>query len=402
MIITCPKCGTQYSVDRVGFGQAAKTVRCFSCQNQWLQQPVVQPRTAPSQYQMPPQMPGAYPGYPPSGYPPPGYPPPGYPPPGYPQVDPAHNAAVVPPAPEQAPNAMPAEVIGQEDGPDADMPQLTAGIDALFGSDDDDDDDDLDLMDGINLDAPDLSDLEDIPGEITPAEDPDLSQDDLDSLFDDDEDTGTIGSMVEPTGEDNGDGNFENFDDIPDPEPLPESLTSTLSDDDDDEGNTPTPRRGGKKKAKKAKKGNAGLIIALVLIMLFGGLGAGMFLLRDMAVQYVPALGTVYELVGLGSTLGEGLEIQNVNSERGTDNGIDFLMLSGNIANVVEEAKPVPLIKALLIDAEGEIIQSVVQEPAAMEIQGGEVLGFSVKIDEPSPLARRLEVTFEARPESEN
>ena len=297
---------------------------------------------------------------------------------------------------------MPAEVIGQEDGPDADMPQLTAGIDALFGSDDDDDDDDLDLMDGINLDAPDLSDLEDIPGEITPAEDPDLSQDDLDSLFDDDEDTGTIGSMVEPTGEDNGDGNFENFDDIPDPEPLPESLTSTLSDDDDDEGNTPTPRRGGKKKAKKAKKGNAGLIIALVLIMLFGGLGAGMFLLRDMAVQYVPALGTVYELVGLGSTLGEGLEIQNVNSERGTDNGIDFLMLSGNIANVVEEAKPVPLIKALLIDAEGEIIQSVVQEPAAMEIQGGEVLGFSVKIDEPSPLARRLEVTFEARPESEN
>jgi len=390
MIITCPKCGTQYSVDRVGFGQTAKTVRCFSCQNQWLQQPVVQPRAAPPQYQMPPQMPGAYPGYPPPGYPPPGYPPPGYPPPGYPQMDPAHNATGTPAAPAQDPNYRPEGPSVLEDDHDADMPQLTAGIDALFGSDDDDDDDDLDLMDGINLDAPDLSDLEDIPGEITPAKDPDLSQDDLDSLFDEDEDTDTIGSMVESTGDDDDSGNFENFDDIPDPEPLPESLTSNLSDDDDDEGDAPKPRRGGKKKVKRAQKGNASMIIALVLIILFGGLSAGMFLLRDMVVNYVPALSAVYELVGLNSTLGEGLEIQDVNSERGTDNGIDFLMLSGNIANMAEGPKPVPLIKAMLIDAEGEIIQSVVQEPAAMEIQGGEVLGFSVKIDEPSPLARRL------------
>lgn len=282
---------------------------------------------------------------------------------------------------------------------DDDMQPLSAGIDALFESDDDDDDDDMGDLDNFEIDPPELTDRDEIPGPITPADDPDLSQDDLDSLFDEDDATDGIGSMVESSSEDGTNDGFDSIDDIPEPDPLPESLTSDLNDDDMDD-DAPVSRRGRKKvgKAKKAKKGGAGLTIALVLVVFLGGLGAGMVFLRDTVLSYVPALGAVYEMIGLGATLGEGLEIRDVASERGTEGGTDFLILSGNVTNIAEDIMPLPLIKALLIDAGGEVIQSVVQEPGKMEIPAGESLRFSVKIEEPSPLARRLEVTFEPRP----
>lgn len=404
MIITCPNCGTQYSVDRVAFGQTAKTVRCFSCSHQWLQQPVVTPRVVPPhqpivpQYQhMPPPTPSAYPGYPP----PPGYPPSGYPPPpGYPPAEAAYGAAPPTPSPELIPEPAPEPDIPEDD----DMPELTAGIDALFESDEDDVEEALEMIEEIDLDAPEPDVHAEIPGEITPPEDPDLSQDDLDSLFDEDEAGEGLDSVVESSGEDGEPVDIADIEDIPDPEPLPESLTADIGGDDadDDQDEAPASRRGRKKKPKKAKKkGRGGLIAVLVVVLLLGGLGAGMLFLRDLVLQYVPAMGMVYEMVGLSAPLGEGLEIRNVNSERGSSEGIDFLMLNGNIANVTEEPRPVPLIKALLFSAEGDVIQSVIQEPGRVEIPAGEVLGFSVKIDEPSPLARRLEVTFEARPDSE-
>jgi len=412
MIISCPNCGTQYSIDPVAFGRAAKSVRCFNCSNQWLQQPVVLPpvfHPQPPQYQQAPPgypPPQGYPGYPP---PPPGYPPqsypPGYPPePDMPPVAPPHHAETAE-APAPVPLPEPSfDLDGLTDEEEHDANPLSAGINALFESDDDDDDDLIDFdLDAVDSSTPDLSDTDEIPGPITPADDPDLSQDALDSLFDEDDATDGIGSMIEATPPDDGDDGFDSIDDIPEPDPLPESLTADIDDDDMDDDDAPKSRRGRKKKPTKGKKkGGAGLIIALVLVLLLGGTGAGMFFLRDMVLQYVPALGVVYEMVGLSAALGEGLEIRDVKSERGTTEGVDFLMLSGKITSVAEKPMPVPLIKALLIDAEGETIQSVIQEPGATEIAAGKVLGFAVKIDEPSPLARRLEVTFEPRPTPEN
>ncbi len=287
-----------------------------------------------------------------------------------------------------------------EDGPAENI--LAPGIDALFGSDDDDEDD-MDTMvpepDPEPEPEPEPDPEPELdPGAIIPTDDPDLSQEDLDSLFDENDATDGIPSMVESSSQDAG---IDNLDDIPDPEPLPKSLTGgPESDEDEDDDEAPKSRRG-KRPVKKAKKGGKGLIILLVLGVLLGGLGGGMFFLRDMIVRTVPALGMVYNMVGLGAKLGEGLEIRDVKSERGTEGGIDFLMLSGNIVSTAGGAMPVPLIKALLIDANGEIIQSVIQEPGKMEIPGGGELGFAVKIEEPSPLARRLEVTFEPRPEPE-
>jgi hypothetical protein len=117
-----------------------------------------------------------------------------------------------------------------------------------------------------------------------------------------------------------------------------------------------------------------------------------------MVVDMVPAMGPVYEMIGLELPLGEGLEINDVAPERGSEAGVDFIIVRGKITNITGSEKCVPLIKALLVDADGEEIQSVVQEPSAPMISGGEVQTFAVKIEEPSPLARSMEVTFVGRP----
>ena len=82
----------------------------------------------------------------------------------------------------------------------------------------------------------------------------------------------------------------------------------------------------------------------------------------------VPALLSVYEMVGLGETLGEGLELGNPSVDRGAEGGIDFILLKGSITNLTDDEKSVPLIKAFLTNADGEEIQSVVQEPPAAMI----------------------------------
>ncbi|MBT4039031.1 MAG: DUF3426 domain-containing protein [Rhodospirillales bacterium] len=277
--------------------------------------------------------------------------------------------------------------------PDDDAPveepemNISSGIDALFGDDDDDDDDDY-------LPEP----------EPVAEEDPiaSLSDEALDDMFEGEDEPDEITSMVESAGDDGDDHDGEslNLDDIPDPDPLPQSLTDDMPDDDfddDDDDDIPVRRR----MSGKKKKSNLGLIIGLVLVVLLSGLGGSLFFLKSMVIEMVPALEPIYEMVGLGTPLGDGLDLGKPSVERGSEGGIDFIMLKGSITNLTGSEKPVPLIKAFLTDAGGDEIQSMVQEPAAAMIPGGEVLAYSIKFEEPSPLARSLEVTFVERPKEE-
>lgn len=252
---------------------------------------------------------------------------------------------------------------------------LPAGIDALFEEDDD------------------VAAEEPAAPEPMPTPDDDISDEDLENLFDEDDAPGAIESIVDSGGTDDDGSDTENIfdaDDIEEPDDLPESLTADLDDDD-----MPVRRRSA---AKPEKKGRKGLIITIVLLALLSGIGAGLFFLRGMVVEFVPAMNSVYHMIGLDTgSLGEGLEIKNVNSERAIEGGIDLLIVSGNVANISGGTKPVPLVKALLVGADGEEIQSVVQEPERAELNAGDVIGFSIKVEEPSPLARRLEVTFAPR-----
>lgn len=354
-----------------------------------------------------PQMAASPPPAPPPGYPPPGYPP--YPPQGYapyPPQDPAMAAyaaaqpAAQMPATEPAPPPPPPPLEDDEVvEPDFDLPDpeeedvvddaMSANIDELFGEDDDED---------IVEEA-----IEDIvPDDVDEAPiSTDLSEDDIDNLFDDDGDETGISSMIDSGGA--ADDGIDNLDDIPDPEPLPESLTGGIDGDidfDDDEDEAPVARNPRRKHPKK-KRGKGGLIALIVILLLLGLTAGGAYVFRTLIAEVVPESKMVYDMIGIDTgVLGDGLEIQGVQSARATEAGIDILLVSGTVVNVVTENAPVPLVQAILLDADGNELQTVVQEPGVSELAPGNAIDFSIRIDEPSPLSRRMEVTFAPRPES--
>lgn len=251
---------------------------------------------------------------------------------------------------------------------------------------------------GTDVDA--LFESDDSDDEATNAaqkdEDPiaEMSQDDLDAMFGDQEEPAGISSIVEAEQSYDDPDDAGDVDDIPDPEPLPASLTTDIPDNLDDDDEIPVRRR----MPPRKKKSRTGLYVMLVVVIVLSGLGGAMLFLRDTVIRMVPAIAPVYEMIGLAAPLGDGLKIDNVSSERTSEDNVDFLVVSGDISNISDSDKMVPLIKAMMVDSNGVEIQSVVQEPSAAMIPSGETLSFSVTIEEPSPLARRLEVTFAPRP----
>lgn len=394
MLIVCPNCQTYYTVDRRGFEPNGRTVRCHNCGNSWRQGVVPENTVPPAMAAPPPPMPA------PQGYTPYPPPPPGYPP--YPHPQQAMAAQPMPqpmPVPEPAPPPPPPPVEDDADDevvePDFDLPDpeeeddlddaMAANIDELFGEDDDDD---------SSIDQPDEEPDEGGDGRL--AEDEDLSDEDIDGLFDDDQETG-ISSMIEsgPAADDG----IDSLDDIPEPDPLPEGLTGAMdADDDEDEDDEPVARSPRRKHPKK--KGKGGLIALIVILLLLVGVGGYFF--RALIAETVPESKMLYDMIGVDTgVLGDGLEIQNVESNWATESGIDILLLSGTIMNVVDEVVPLPLVQAVLLDADGVELQNVVQEPGQTELAPGNGIDFTIRIDEPSPLSRRMEVTFAPRGEQE-
>ncbi|MCW9002192.1 MAG: DUF3426 domain-containing protein, partial [Rhodospirillales bacterium] len=167
---------------------------------------------------------------------------------------------------------------------------------------------------------------------------------------------------------------YESADDIPD-EPIPEVFTTSIS------------------REKESRFGAGKAIVAVLAVLIaFGGVG---YFARDMVLRLVPQAGAIYEMVGLGGeVLGAGLDIRSVKSDREVDQGKDVLVVWGSVVNISDMPRDVPPLKVSLYDADNEEIQFVVVMPAKSNLKPGDNIGFKARLSEPSPLARRVEVTF--------
>ena len=135
-------------------------------------------------------------------------------------------------------------------------------------------------------------------------------------------------------------------------------------------------------------------VVALLLCVALGG-----YFLRGLVTEYIPGAGAVYEMIGLsGSGLGDGLAIREVKRNRESVGGKDVLVVRGVIANISDKERPVPMIKLSLYDLDGKVVQSAETAPLKNNLKAAEQIGFKVQLKDPSPLARRLEVTFAPRP----
>lgn len=215
-----------------------------------------------------------------------------------------------------------------------------------------------------------------------------LSPDDIEAMFGEEDDVAPVSSMVDDgpgdDAEEDEDEEVE-FDDLNEPEPIPQVFT-TDEDDEDEEGEE------GESKGALLK-----IILAVVLVLIIGLGGAAIFL-RDTVIELIPGAEGFYHMIGLSDdSLGAGLAIKDVKSTRESIGGKDVLVVRGVISNVSEKVRPVPLLELKLSDLDGSMVQSEKTAPLKMELAAGDQIGFKIQVENPSALARRLEVTFTER-----
>jgi hypothetical protein len=210
-----------------------------------------------------------------------------------------------------------------------------------------------------------------------------LSQDEMDAMFGDSSDEPeAIEPLAHVDGEDDEDAPPLDPDELPDPVPIPDALLAPAFDDDEDE---PEPR------SRLTKI----LALVAVILVVFGGIGAGLYFARGTIISFLPTAAGIYDMIGLSSEeLGEGLAIRGVKSTREKKKGVEVLVIRGIIVNGIEKPKSVPMIRVSLYDADDNEIQFVVVAPSEKDIDPGKRSSFEARLKQPSALARRVEVTF--------
>lgn len=139
----------------------------------------------------------------------------------------------------------------------------------------------------------------------------------------------------------------------------------------------------------------------LLLLVVLGGIGAAFWFGRPQIVARFPATAPVYKALGVPlEILGEGLEFRNVTSEMIKEGRTPILVVRGIIANVAKEARPVPLLRLVLLDSGGGTIQEAYGKPRKDELDMGAQMGFQIRMEDPSAAAVRYEVTFAEAPAS--
>lgn len=387
MFISCPNCATRYNVSPDHLGQTGKSVRCSNCGNTWHQNPVaeVPPPAMPAGgagYAQPPQQ-AAYPQpHPQAAYP---YPPPGYapypPPPGYPPYPPAPGAPAPTAEQQPAPAAPP-----PPPPPPAPEPASDAEPDPMAA-----------LMDDVD-DVPDPARDEDPMAAFDTGDDDDeaLSQDDIEALFDEDEDDEPPFESIIEDGEAEDDGTA--FDDLEEPDPIPEVFTAGETGDDEDTEYDDDYDEDDDDEDESSGSMLKIIIAAVVLVLILGAIGAAVFL-RDTIISTFPSVEGAYSVVGLeDDSLGAGLSINDVKSARESIGGKDVLVVRGDVVNVSERNRNIPMLELRLADTDGQTVQSAQSAPLKNELIAGDKISFEIQLENPSALARKLEVTFVERP----
>lgn len=153
---------------------------------------------------------------------------------------------------------------------------------------------------------------------------------------------------------------------------------------------------GGRRSSKKPPAWASGL---LALIILLAGLAGALYFLRDTVVGWVPAMEGVYQSLGIPLTHpGLGLQLENVVPTRELVDGEEVLVVRGFIHNVSDVDRPVPALQLLLNDAEGEMVQRMVQAPPKTSLTPDESISFRMTMRNRLPEAVAIEVAFTDRP----
>jgi predicted Zn finger-like uncharacterized protein len=137
----------------------------------------------------------------------------------------------------------------------------------------------------------------------------------------------------------------------------------------------------------------------LVVVALAFLAGAG-YVERARVVEAWPPALKLYRMMGLiKPAAGEGLAVHNVTTRRSAENGVQFLTVEGEVVNLSDEPRAVPMLIAILTDAQHRDVQHWsfhVNEPKLLP---GERAPFVSHVQNPAADATSLTVAFLGAPE---
>lgn len=184
---------------------------------------------------------------------------------------------------------------------------------------------------------------------------------------------------------------------IPEPNPA-ENSVSTL---DEDVGYNATPnttaphiQMRNQKDEKKWRRRVLGVsMIWIVTLALLGLFAAAAYLFRADIVSRFPVTKPLYNAFGIQANA-NGLEILDIETFRGENEGVPVLLVSGTVKNLDIRTRPVGLIEFTFRNQNDEALAAWVVEPIQSMLDTGAVLKFSTQYPNPPIDAIKLTPSF--------
>ena len=133
----------------------------------------------------------------------------------------------------------------------------------------------------------------------------------------------------------------------------------------------------------------------VVLVLVLAAMLYGTFVERARITAAWPPAGRLFMLLGITAQApGAGLEIREVTTTRSNEEGVEVLLIVGEVANVSRESRNVPMLTAVLKDARQRNVQQWDFKAGEGKLLPGEVTKFSTSVKNPAGEATDAEVEF--------
>jgi len=143
-------------------------------------------------------------------------------------------------------------------------------------------------------------------------------------------------------------------------------------------------------------RSNAPLIATFTFVGVLFMMLVGAVVAREQIVQAWPASARLYAVAGLSTDApGTGLVLQSIRSEQRFEGAVPVLRVTGQVANISQQAREIPEIRAVSLDAQRRPIQSWKFTATPTRLLPGEVATFDSIQREPGENIAQVTVSFD-------
>lgn len=172
-------------------------------------------------------------------------------------------------------------------------------------------------------------------------------------------------------------------------EPLPEAETAAAESDSDDVESYAARRQRMQMRRKQSRRSSRWIALVLVLLAINVAVIGG----REEVVRYLPQTASLFEAIGLPVNL-RHLRFENVKITRELQEGVDVLIVDGDIISVADKPIAVPRLRFAARDSAGQEIYTWTALPERSILNPGEKLPFRSRLASPPAQAKTVMVRF--------